>query len=162
MILVESDGNLPDTDICKFLVYAEEFDVVFGTRTSKSCIWTGSNMGFFLRYGNWAVAKLLEYLHNGPCLTDVGWTYRLLRREALRRIAPLFTVGESHFSPELMILAIRCGLACVEIPVHYQPRVRKLEDYRQLLEGGSLRAPHGRHNRRIPFPEAPLGRSWTC
>lgn len=79
-------------------------------------------MGFFLRYGNWAVAKLLEYLHNGPCLTDVGCTYKLFRRGALRQIAPLFTVGKSHFSPELMILAIRCGLACVEIPVHYQPR----------------------------------------
>jgi hypothetical protein len=79
-------------------------------------------MGPFLRYGNWAVAKLLEYLHNGPCLTDVGCTYKLLRREALQQIAPLFSVGGSHFSPELMIIAIRSKLVCVEIPVHYQPR----------------------------------------
>jgi glycosyltransferase involved in cell wall biosynthesis len=123
VILVESDVTFRPTDVYKFLAYAEEFDAVFGTRTSKSCIWEGSNMGLFLRYGNWAVAKLLEYLHNGPCLTDVGCTYKLFRRDRLEQIAPLFTVGKSHFSPELMLLAIRSGLVCVEIPVHYQPRV---------------------------------------
>jgi glycosyltransferase involved in cell wall biosynthesis len=122
IVLVESDSTFRPTDIFKFFAYAEDFDVVFGTRTSKSCIWAGSNMGPFLRYGNWAVAKLLEYLHNGPCLTDVGCTYKLLRREALQQIAPLFTVGGSHFSPELMVIAIRSKLICVEIPVHYQPR----------------------------------------
>jgi hypothetical protein len=95
---------------------------VFGSRTSKSCIWEGSNMGSFLRYGNWAVGKLLEYVHNGPCLTDVGCTYKLFRREALQHLMPMFTVGRSHFSPELMILAIRSHLDCVEIPVHYGPR----------------------------------------
>ncbi len=123
VILVESDATFRPTDIFKFLAYAEEFDIVFGTRTSKSCIWSGSNMGPFLRNGNWAVAKFLEYIHNGPCLTDVGCTYKLFRREALRQIAPLFRVGQSHFSPELMMLAIRSGLVCVEIPVHYQSRL---------------------------------------
>jgi len=123
VVLVESDVTFRATDIYKFLAYAEEFDAVFGTRTSKSCIWAGSNMGIFLRYGNWAVAKFLEYLHNGPCLTDVGCTYKLFRREKLQQIAPLFTVGRSHFSPELMVLSIRTGLVCVEIPVHYQPRL---------------------------------------
>jgi len=122
VIIVESDCTFRAGDIYKFLAYAEEFDVVFGTRTSKSCIWEGSNMGPFLRYGNCAVAKLLEYLHNGPCLTDVGCTYKLLRRSAIEHLAPRFTVGRSHFSPELMILAIRTKLKCIEIPVHYQPR----------------------------------------
>ena len=120
VILVESDSTFRAGDALKFLAYAEEFDV--GTRTSKSCIWEGSNMGPFLRYGNWAVAKLLEYLHNGPCLTDVGCTYKLFRWQALQRLIPMFSVGRSHFSPELMILAIRSKLKCVEIPIHYQPR----------------------------------------
>ena len=122
VIIVESDCTFRAEDVRKFLAYAGEFDVVFGTRTAKSCIWEGSNMGPFLRYGNVVVAKLLEYLHNGPCLTDVGCTYKLLRREALKHLAPMFTVGKSHFSPELMMLAIRTKLNCVEIPVHYQPR----------------------------------------
>ncbi len=123
VILVESDCTFRAGDARKFLAYAEEFDAVFGTRTSKSCIWQGSNMGPFLRYGNCAVAKFLEYLHNGPCLTDVGCTYKLFRREALQHLIPMFTVGRSHFSPELMVLAIRSRLNCVEIPVHYQPRI---------------------------------------
>jgi glycosyltransferase involved in cell wall biosynthesis len=122
VLIVESDCTFRADDVYKFLAYAGEFDVVFGTRTSKSCIWEGSNMGPFLRYGNCAVAKLLEYLHNGPCLTDVGCTYKLLRRRAIDYLLPLFTVGGSHFSPELMMLAIRSKLNCVEIPVHYQPR----------------------------------------
>jgi glycosyltransferase involved in cell wall biosynthesis len=122
IVLVESDLTFRPTDVFKFFAYALDFDFVFGTRTSKSCIWAGSNMGPFLRYGNWAVAKMLEYLHNGPCLTDVGCTYKLIRREALQQIAPMFSVGGSHFSPELMVLAIRSKLICVEIPVHYQPR----------------------------------------
>ena len=123
VVIVESDGTFRATDIYKFLPYAEDFDVVFGTRTAKSCIWQGSNMGHFLRYGNCAVAKLLEYLHNGPCLSDVGCTYKLLWRDALGRIRQRFTVGGSQFSPELMIIALRSGLRCVEIPVHYQPRL---------------------------------------
>ncbi len=123
VIIVESDNTFRTTDVYKFLAYAEEFDAVFGTRTSKACIWEGSNMGPFLRYGNVAVAKLLEYLHNGPCLTDVGCTYKLFRREALKHLIPMFSVGSSHFSPELMILAIRSHLSCVEIPIHYQPRL---------------------------------------
>jgi glycosyltransferase involved in cell wall biosynthesis len=123
IVITESDGTFRASDLRKFLAYAGEFDAVFGTRTAKSCIWEGSNMGLFLRYGNCAVAKFLEYLHNGPCLTDVGCTYKMFSRAALDRVTPMFTVGGSHFSPELMILAIRSRLKCVEIPVHYQPRL---------------------------------------
>lgn len=79
-------------------------------------------MGYFLRYGNWAVAKFLEYLHNGPCLTDVGCTYKLLRRDAILRMKPFFSAGGNSFSPELMMLAIRLSLRCVEIPVNYGVR----------------------------------------
>jgi glycosyltransferase involved in cell wall biosynthesis len=121
-ILVESDSTFRPTDLYKFLAYSGEFDVVFGTRTSKSCIWKGANMGTFLRYGNCAVAKFLEYLHNGPCLTDVGCTYKMFNRRALDYLSPLLTVGGSSLSPEIMLLAIRSGLTCVEIPVHYGQR----------------------------------------
>src|SRR5690606_5224140 len=70
IFIVEPDGTFVANDVHKFLAYSSEFDVVIGTRTSWTCIWSGANMGYALRYGNWAVAKLLEYLHNGPCLTD--------------------------------------------------------------------------------------------
>jgi glycosyltransferase involved in cell wall biosynthesis len=119
----EPDATFVAEDIFKFLAYSEEFDVIFGTRTSKSLIWDGANMGWFLRMGNTAVAKLLEYLHNGPCLTDVGCTFKFIKKESLKKIQKKFTVGKSHFSPEFMILCLRNGLKCVEIPVNYRGRV---------------------------------------
>jgi glycosyltransferase involved in cell wall biosynthesis len=123
IIIVESDGTFCPHDLEKLLAYSDEFDVIFGTRTSKACIWRGANMGHFLRYGNAFVAKLLEYVHDGPCLTDVGCTAKLIRREALWSIKDHLTVGGSHFSPALMIVAIRSGLRCVEIPVNYKARI---------------------------------------
>src|SRR5262249_58419731 len=36
VFLVEPDGTFVPDDVAKFLAYAREFDVVFGTRTSKS------------------------------------------------------------------------------------------------------------------------------
>jgi glycosyltransferase involved in cell wall biosynthesis len=122
-LISESDDTFRAGDVYKFLAYADEFDAVFGTRTSKSCIWSGANMGRFLRYGNWAVAKFLEYLHNGPCLTDVGCTYKMFNRPALDAILPRLTAGGSVLSPELMLMTIRLGLKCVEIPVHYGSRL---------------------------------------
>ena len=54
---------------------------MFGTRTTRELIWHGANMAPGLRWGNWAVAKLIEALFNTSHLSDVGCTYRLLRRE---------------------------------------------------------------------------------
>jgi glycosyltransferase involved in cell wall biosynthesis len=123
VLIVEPDGTFRPKDIYKLLLYAEEFDAVLGTRTSRACIWEGANMGWVLRLGNVAVAKLLEYLHNGPCLTDVGCTLKMIKGPVLRQITPYLTVGGSHFSPELMIVLVRTGMRCIEIPVHYRSRL---------------------------------------
>jgi glycosyltransferase involved in cell wall biosynthesis len=122
LIAVEPDGTFWPNDIMKFLSYGEDFSVVFGSRTSRSLIWSGANMDFSLRMGNWAVAKLLEYLFNGPSMTDVGCTYKLIHRSAYERIAPTLSVTGSHFSPEFMIRALAAKLSAVEIPVHYGKR----------------------------------------
>jgi len=123
IILCEPDGTFVPSDVQKLLIYSGDADLVLGSRTTKGFIWGGANMGFFLRWGNWWVAKLLEFLFNGPSLTDVGCTMRLLKKEALGRIQDKFTVGGSHFSPEMMILAIRNGLQVVEIPLNYRRRI---------------------------------------
>ncbi len=123
IVVCEPDGTFQAKDLWKFLAYCEEFDFVLGTRTSKALIWNGANMGYFLKWGNWAVGKLLEFLYNGPSLTDVGCTYRLIHREALLKIQDRLRVRASHFSPEMMLVAIKNGLSTVEIPVHYRPRV---------------------------------------
>lgn len=123
-LIIVAPANLTfvGTDIYKLLLYGEEFDGVFGTRTSRSMIWEGANMGLFLKYGNWVVAKFLELLLGRPSLTDVGCTMRLVRRDLYEKIRDRLTVGGSHFSPEMMFHMIRAG-STVEIPLHFRRRV---------------------------------------
>ena len=123
VIIAEPDATFSANDIRKLLVYSGECDVVFGTRTTKEFIWHGANMGFVLRWGNWAVAKLIEVLFNTSHLSDVGCSYRLLTRESIEKIQDRFSTGGSHFGPELMLLVITSGLRFVEVPVSYMPRV---------------------------------------
>jgi glycosyltransferase involved in cell wall biosynthesis len=123
VILAEPDGTFVGRDILKLLAYSEDFDMVCGTRTTRELIWEQANMGWFLRIGNWTVAKLIQVLHDGPSLTDCGCTLRLIRRPALDRIIGRFTVGGSHFLPEMVILALKSGLRVIEVPVNYRGRI---------------------------------------
>src|SRR5690348_1415093 len=121
LILAEPDGTFLPRDIFKLLVYSDDCDAVFGTRTTRELIWRGANMGWFLKWGNWAVAKMVEASFNTSHLSDVGCTYRLLTRSAYERVRDGFTIGGSHFGPELMLLAITSGSRFVEIPINYLP-----------------------------------------
>lgn len=125
VVLSEPDGTFHGRDLGKLLAYSEDFDVVFGTRTSRDHIMRGANMGWALKMGNVLWARLVQFLFNTTHLTDVGCTMRLLRREALDRIRPCFTVGGSAFGLEMMLLAIRSGARYTEIPVKYRKRVGK-------------------------------------
>jgi len=123
IVLAEPDGTFRPEDITKLLVYSDECDVVFGTRTTRELIWAEANMAAFLRWGNWAVAKLIEVLFNTSHLSDVGCTYRLLRKDTARRIAASMRVGGNHAGVEVMLLTIVGGARFVEVPVNYLPRV---------------------------------------
>ncbi len=122
-MLAEPDGTFLPADVVKLLAYSGDCDAVFGTRTTRELIWGGANMGAFLKWGNWAVAKLVEVLFNTSHLSDVGCTYKLLSRPLAEQLWPRFTVGDSHFGPELMLRVITSGARFVEIPVNYLPRV---------------------------------------
>lgn len=123
VVLAEPDGTFMGKDVLKLLAYADDFDLVLGTRTTRELIWHGANMGWQLRWGNWVVAKLLQVLFGGPSLSDCGCTLRLLRRTASDKLLPRFTVGGSHFLPEMVCLALLEGLRLVEVPVNYRDRV---------------------------------------
>ncbi len=125
IILSEPDGSFDPLDILKLLAYSHGFDVVFGSRTQREFIWTGANMGWFMKWGNWAVAKYIELLFNTTSLTDVGCTMRLMTRDVLNHIQRHWRVGGSHFGPELMLLAVSSKARVIEIPVNYQRRIGK-------------------------------------
>ena len=122
VVTCEPDGTFSATDLIKLLIYSDTYDVVFGTRTSKAAIWSGANMSWLLRIGNVAVAKLLEYLFNGPCLTDVGCSMKLIKMKVLQTFMHRLSVAGSHFQPQFMIMCIRASGKVIEIPVEYLPR----------------------------------------
>jgi len=123
IVVCEPDGTFEAQDILKLLAYTADFDFVIGTRTAKEFIWQSANMGHFLKWGNYAVAKLMELLFNTVTLTDVGCTMRVITRDALVRVQPHFTVKDSRFGPEMMLLACVLDIPFVQIPLNYRDRV---------------------------------------
>jgi len=125
IVVCEPDDTFVPRDIFKLLEFLVDLDVVYGSRTASNFIHTGANMGRFLQWGNWSVAKMMEVLFNTNALSDVGCTYRAIRRKALARIQNDFRVTTNFFGPEMMVLGYLRGLRSVQIPVNYRPRVGK-------------------------------------
>lgn len=125
IVLCEPDSTFSPKDIFKFLAYIDEFDCIFGTRTTKSLIHKKAKMQFYLRVGNILVAKILEYMFLGPTLSDVGCTYKVISRNSYEKIKHDLTVVGSEFQPELMINLILKKIRILEIPVNYLEREGK-------------------------------------
>lgn len=127
IILVEPDMTFYPKDIYKFLAYIDDFDLVLGTRTCKQTLKPGAKMNWFLRLGNIFLAKLVEILfyEHEIRLTDVGCTYRAIKKRALKKIEKKFEVGGNHFSPEMIIESMVNNLKIIEIPIFYGKREGK-------------------------------------
>ena len=121
--ICEPDGTFDPEDLWKLLPYTADVEIVFGSRTVQEFILSGANMGTFLKWGNWAVAKLTEVLFNTVYLSDVGCTFRVLRRSAVDELAPSFTGVGSSFGFEMMLHAVSRRMPIVQIPVNYRERV---------------------------------------
>lgn len=107
IVMSEPDGTFEAKDILKLLVYSDEFDVVQGTRTMQATIMKGANMGLFLQWGNWFVAKLMEILFMTTQICDAGCTYRLMTRRTYEKIKDQFTISSLEFNVELTLLYIK-------------------------------------------------------
>jgi glycosyltransferase involved in cell wall biosynthesis len=123
IVMTEPDGTFLAKDINKLLAYSDDFDIVLGSRTRQEMIHPEANMDFFMKNGNRAVAKLLEFLFRTTSLSDCGCTMRLLNRNTLQAILPYFTVGTLHFLPEMIILGQYLGANMIEIPLNYCARI---------------------------------------
>jgi glycosyltransferase involved in cell wall biosynthesis len=120
--ICEPDATFEPSDLWKLLAYSGDFDFVYGSRTVPEFIWSGANMGAFLRWGNWAVAKLIEVTFNTPSLSDVGCTMRLVSGPAARSLLPHYTLKNNAFGPEMMLLSIIGGWRIVQLPVNFRGR----------------------------------------
>lgn len=119
----EPDGTFDPDDLFKLLTYTAESDFVVGSRTVSTFIWDGANMGWFLQFGNWAVAKMIEASFNTTSLSDVGCTFRIVSKELAELLGPEFRHDGSAFGLEMLLLATQRHVRVVQIPVNYLPRV---------------------------------------
>ncbi len=123
IFVCEPDDTFVAEDAHKFLAYIDDVDVVYGSRTIKNFIGKGANMGHFLKNGNWFVAKMLQVMYRTNSLSDVGCTYRLIKRSALEKMQDSFRVKSGFFGPEMMLLTRHYNIPAVQIPIKYQARV---------------------------------------
>lgn len=129
VVLTEGDGTFAAEDLNKFRSYIGQADMVVGTRVVSSLVEDGSQMDYFFTWGNIAVSQLLRlrFWHSQflgvASLSDVGCTYRAVRKDALKRILPDLKVGGHHFSPHMLLVALYRNLSLIEIPVTLRRRI---------------------------------------
>jgi hypothetical protein len=125
IVLCEGDRTFRAHDLDKFLAYAPHADIVNGTRTVERLRQHTTQLSTFMYYGNLFVGKLLEAKHLGRgTITDVGTTYKLCRRQALRQLLPRLDASINlQFNAYLLDRALEAGLAVVECPITFHQRV---------------------------------------
>lgn len=125
VVLCEGDCTFSAGDIDKLLAYIPHADIVNGTRTVERLRQWRTQLSTFMYYGNLYVGKLLEAKHLGATtITDVGTTYKMIRRAALPGLlAAVDPAVNLEFNAHLLDTAMRLGLRIVECPITFHPRV---------------------------------------
>ncbi len=162
----EPDGTFNPADLHKLLAFLPECDYVIGSRTVSNFVWDGANMGWFLQWGNWAVAKMVEVLYNTSYLSDVGCTFRVMTRDHAKMIAEKSSLDGSACGLEILLLPVIMRVRLVQVPVNYHPRVGVSSvtgDVRKTIRLGlrmiglvlSMRVRRSRIRRSQPIPQRP-------
>jgi hypothetical protein len=125
IVLCEGDMTFRAGDLEKLVAYIDHADMVNGTRIVEQLREYSTQLSTFMYYGNFFVGKLLELKHLGRgTFTDVGTTYKLVRRESLRRLMPLLNPEVNmEFNAHFLDTALANGEKLVECPITFHPRV---------------------------------------
>jgi glycosyltransferase involved in cell wall biosynthesis len=123
--LCEGDMTFRAGDLDKFMAYLPHADVVNGTRIVEQLRDYDTQLTTFMYYGNFFVGKLLEAKHLGRgTFTDVGTTYKVIRRDALAPLMPeLDPRVNLEFNAHFLDKALLHGLVVVECPITFHARV---------------------------------------
>lgn len=127
IVLCEGDCTFRARDMEKLLAFLPHAELVNGTRIVEQLRCYHTQLSTFMYYGNFFAGKLLEIKHLGRgTFTDVGTTYKVLRRHALVRIMPhLNPAINLEFNCHFLDKALQHGLITVECPITFHPRVGK-------------------------------------
>lgn len=125
IVLCEGDRTFRARDLDKLVAYLPHAEIVNGTRIVEQLRAYDTQLNTFMYYGNFFVGKLLEIKHLGRgTFTDVGTTYKMMRREALERLLPYLNPKINlEFNAHFMDTALRIGTIMVECPITFHPRV---------------------------------------
>lgn len=125
VVLCEGDRTFRASDIEKLLAYAPHADIVNGTRCTEVLREHRTQLSTFMFYGNLFVGKLLEAKHLGrSTMSDVGTTYKLIRRDALNSLLDLVDPSINlEFNAHFLDIALEHGALVVECPITFHPRV---------------------------------------
>lgn len=125
IVLCEGDMTFRAQDLEKLLAYIDHAAIVNGTRIVEQLREYSTQLSTFMYYGNFFVGKLLELKHLGRgTFTDVGTTYKLLRRQSLERLMPVLDPGINlEFNAHFLDTALTKGERVVECPITFHPRV---------------------------------------
>lgn len=139
VVLTDCDGTFDARDIAKMIPFLDNCDMVIGTRQVQVLTQKGNQNSMFYVWGNYFLAKMLQIkyfslLHMGVVnLTDVGCSYRCIRRDALEKIidefnSPLTNKIIHNNSGWLIIiyltmLGIQNDLKIVEVPITFKKRI---------------------------------------
>lgn len=125
VVLCEGDMTFRAHDIPKFLAYIHHAEIVNGTRIVEQLQDSNTQVTNFIHYGNFAVAKLLEMKMLGDVtLSDVGTTYKMIRRKPLLDILPKLNDNINlEFNAYFIEKCVEYGHPVVEIPITFYPRV---------------------------------------
>jgi len=125
IVLCEGDRTFRAFDLEKLAAYAPHAEIVNGTRIVEQLRQNHTQLSTFMYYGNFFVGKLLEAKHLGAgTFTDVGTTYKMLRRSALERLLPKLSPRINlEFNAYFMDTALAGHHSMVECPITFHPRV---------------------------------------
>jgi hypothetical protein len=123
--ICEGDMTFRARDLEKLVAYIDHADIVNGTRIVEQLREPSTQLSTFMYYGNFFVGKLLELKHLGRgTFTDVGTTYKLLRRNSLARLMPVLNPAINfEFNAHFLDAAVAYDECVVECPITFHPRV---------------------------------------
>jgi hypothetical protein len=125
VVLCEGDPTFRARDIHKLFAFIAHADVVNGTRIVEQLRDETTQLTTFMYYGNFFVGKLLEVKHLGKgTFTDVGTTYKMIRRKALAELLPHVDRRVNlEFNAHFMDTVLRRRMIMVECPITFHRRV---------------------------------------
>jgi hypothetical protein len=125
VVLCEGDRTFRAFDLDKFSAYLPHAEIINGTRIVEQLRAYNTQLSTFMYYGNFFAGKLLEFKHLGQgTFTDVGTTYKVIRRESLQRIMALLDPNVNlEFNCHFLDVALVHEFSVLECPVTFHARV---------------------------------------